>query len=72
MDQVKWGRRIKAFRKLKGYTQEAFAKRMNVSLSIVSQIERGKRWPSDEFIQQTTETLGVSKAELRPVDKKDY
>ena len=49
MDQARWGRRIKAYRKLKGYTQVEFSDALGVSLSIVGEIERGKRKPTKEF-----------------------
>ncbi|WP_017470302.1 helix-turn-helix domain-containing protein [Amphibacillus jilinensis] len=66
MDQARWGRRIKAFRKLKGYTQIEFAEAVGYSLSMVGEIERGKRQPSDAFIERTVETLEVALVELRP------
>ncbi len=51
MEAEIWGRRIRAFRKLKGYTQEGFAKALGISVSIVGEIERGNRLPSDAIIQ---------------------
>ena len=47
MEAEKWGRRIRAFRKLKGYTQEGLAKQLGVSVSILGEIESGNRSPSD-------------------------
>lgn len=46
MEAEIWGRRIRAFRKLKGYTQEGFAKALGISVSILGEIERGNRLPS--------------------------
>lgn len=66
MDQERWGRRIKAFRKLKGFTQIEFSDATGISLSIVGEVERGKRKPSDEFLERTVEVLGVSLVELEP------
>lgn len=66
MDQARWGRRIKAYRKLKGYTQIEFSDALGVSLSIVGEIERGKRKPTKEFLERTVETLDVSLVELEP------
>ena len=43
MEAEKWGRRIRAFRKLKGYTQEGFAKELGVSVSVFGEVERGNR-----------------------------
>ncbi|MBX4341346.1 helix-turn-helix domain-containing protein, partial [Mycobacterium tuberculosis] len=48
----KWGRRIRAFRKLKGYTQEGFAKDLGISVSVLGEVERGNRLPNDQLIQE--------------------
>lgn len=64
MDVKQIGRRIKGFRKLKGYTQAEFAKRMQVSAYILSSIEHGKRKLSDERIEDVCELLHISKDEL--------
>ena len=52
MEAEKWGRRIRAFRKLKGFTQEGFAKELGVSVSVLGEIERGNRMPTDDLIEQ--------------------
>jgi transcriptional regulator with XRE-family HTH domain len=62
----KWGRRIRAFRKLKGYTQENLAKELLVSVSILGEIERGNRVPSDEIIDSIVKVLNISREELDP------
>ena len=49
MEGEKWGRRIRAFRKLKGFTQEGFAKEIGVSVSLLGEVERGNRNPSERF-----------------------
>ena len=51
MEAEKWGRRIRAFRKLKGYTQEEFAKELSVSISMLGEVERGNRIPAESFLQ---------------------
>ncbi|KOO42319.1 helix-turn-helix domain-containing protein [Priestia koreensis] len=66
METEKWGRRIRAFRKLKGYTQESFAETLGVSVSIVGEIERGNRMPSAEFLDEAVNVLGITKDELTP------
>ncbi|MFP3361258.1 helix-turn-helix transcriptional regulator, partial [Planococcus sp. SIMBA_143] len=43
METDKWGRRIRAFRKLKGYTQEGLAKELDISVSVLGEVERGSR-----------------------------
>ncbi|WP_028400945.1 helix-turn-helix domain-containing protein [Ectobacillus panaciterrae] len=66
MEAEKWGRRIRAFRKLKGYTQESFAKQLGISVSILGEIERGNRLPSEDFLTQAAKALNVSIEELKP------
>ncbi|MCM3006937.1 helix-turn-helix domain-containing protein [Priestia koreensis] len=66
METEKWGRRIRAFRKLKGYTQESFAETLGVSVSIVGEIERGNRMPSAKFLDEAVNVLGITKDELIP------
>ncbi|MDZ5474300.1 helix-turn-helix transcriptional regulator [Bacillus sp. 31A1R] len=66
MEAEKWGRRIRAFRKLKGYTQETFAKELNVSVSILGEVERGNRMPTNDFIEKVARMLNVSVSDLTP------
>lgn len=66
METEKWGRRIRAFRKLKGYTQESFARALGVSVSVLGEIERGNRMPTDDFIDNVAQCLQVSVDELAP------
>ncbi|WP_088105908.1 helix-turn-helix domain-containing protein [Halalkalibacter urbisdiaboli] len=64
METNNWGRRIRAFRKLKGYTQEGFAKAIGVSVSVLGEIERGSREPDDHLIDRMTTVLQVSRNEM--------
>ncbi|WP_078543179.1 helix-turn-helix domain-containing protein [Litchfieldia alkalitelluris] len=66
MEAEKWGRRIRAFRKLKGYTQEGFAKDLGVSVSILGEVERGNRVPSESFIKEVSDILNIPITELTP------
>ncbi|MED2884490.1 helix-turn-helix transcriptional regulator [Bacillus wiedmannii] len=68
MEAEKWGRRIRAFRKLKGYTQEGFAKELgvSVSVSVLGEVERGNRSPSQDFVVEVAKALKVSVEELMP------
>ncbi|CAM4247111.1 helix-turn-helix domain-containing protein [Lederbergia lenta] len=66
METDRWGRRIRAFRKLKGYTQEGLAKDIGVSVSILGEIERGSRTPANEIIEKISRALGISINELNP------
>ena len=60
MEAEKWGRRIRAYRKLKGYTQESFSKELGVSVSIIGEIERGNRLPAGELLEKMAETLNIT------------
>ena len=62
----KWGRRIRAFRKLKGYTQESLARELLVSVSILGEIERGNRMPSEEMIDLIVDVLNITREDLDP------
>ena len=66
MEAEKWGRRIRAFRKLKGYTQETFAKELGVSVSVLGEVERGNRMPDDSFKSEVAHMLNISVEELAP------
>ncbi|MCJ7843010.1 helix-turn-helix transcriptional regulator [Lederbergia sp. NSJ-179] len=69
METDKWGRRIRAFRKLKGFTQERLAKSLGISVSVFGEIERGTRLPTDTMLEKIAEVLGVSVEELTPDDE---
>jgi transcriptional regulator with XRE-family HTH domain len=66
MEAEKWGRRIRAYRKLKGFTQESFARELGVSVSILGEIERGNRMPDESLIGKIAAFLDVSIEELTP------
>jgi transcriptional regulator with XRE-family HTH domain len=66
MEAEKWGRRIRAYRKLKGFTQEGFAKELGVSVSIIGEIERGNRLPAKDLLTKIGQTLNISLEELAP------
>ncbi|MFA1822963.1 helix-turn-helix domain-containing protein [Virgibacillus oceani] len=64
METKRIGRRIKAFRKLKGYTQADFAKELDASLSFIGAVERGTKAAPDELLDQISSILAISKEEL--------
>jgi transcriptional regulator with XRE-family HTH domain len=66
MEADKWSRRIRAFRKLKGFTQEGLAKELNVSVSVLGEVERGNRVPDEDFVIRVAEALNISVKELMP------
>ncbi|MEH7118490.1 helix-turn-helix transcriptional regulator [Neobacillus vireti] len=66
MEAEKWGRRIRAYRKLKGYTQEGFSRELGVSVSILGEIERGNRLPAQDLLERISQSLKVSIEDLKP------
>ncbi|MEK3888964.1 helix-turn-helix domain-containing protein [Bacillus sp. FSL K6-3431] len=66
METDRWGRRIRAFRKLKGFTQEGLAKNIGVSVSILGEIERGSRIPAKDILNKIAQSLDISIQELQP------
>jgi len=64
MDVEQIGRRIRGFRKLKGYTQVEFAKAIQISAYILGSIERGKKQPTEAILKKICEALHISQNEL--------
>lgn len=64
-----WGRRIRAFRKLKGYTQEGLAKKVGVSVSVLGEVERGNRMPDQQLLEDIIDVLGITIDELSPKEE---
>ena len=69
MEAEKWGRRIRAFRKLKGFTQEGFAKEIGISVSILGEIERGNRVPTNALLVIVASILKIDLQELTPPEE---
>lgn len=68
MEESIWGRRIRAFRKLKGFTQEQLASKLGVSVSVLGEIERGNRIPSEDLINQISLVLNIAKEDLHSIN----
>ncbi|HET7581017.1 MAG TPA: helix-turn-helix transcriptional regulator [Bacillales bacterium] len=66
MEAEQWGRKIRAFRKLKGHTQESLAREMNLSVSVIGEVERGNRYPSKQLLVDIAETLQITVDDLTP------
>jgi transcriptional regulator with XRE-family HTH domain len=64
MEKSSIAQRIRAFRKLKGYTQTELAERLNVSIAVLGSIERGTRKPEPKIIRKISEVLGIDPEEL--------
>ncbi|UNC93413.1 helix-turn-helix domain-containing protein [Candidatus Contubernalis alkaliaceticus] len=58
------GKRIRGLRRLKCFTQKNMADRLGISVSMLSNIERGKKYPNIELLKKMTEILQVPQEEL--------
>jgi transcriptional regulator with XRE-family HTH domain len=56
--------RIRAFRKLKGFTQNELAEKIGVSVAVLGSIERGTRRPDAKLLRSIAEALGIDKDEI--------
>jgi transcriptional regulator with XRE-family HTH domain len=64
MEKNAIAQRIRAFRKLKGFTQTELAKRLDVSIAILGAIERGTRKPDPKLIDKISEVLHIDREDL--------
>ncbi|NHN35047.1 helix-turn-helix domain-containing protein [Paenibacillus agricola] len=69
MEKNVTAQRIRAFRKLKGFTQTELAERLEVSIAILGAIERGTRKPDPILIDKISEVLHIDPEELLPTAK---
>jgi transcriptional regulator with XRE-family HTH domain len=49
----------KKLRSRRDWSQTELAKRANISMNFLSEIERGRKWPYPETLQTLAEALGV-------------
>lgn len=64
MDNNQLAQRIRAFRKLKGLTQQQLADRLGVSVAVLGSLERGTRKQEPKLLERIAETLGIDYDEL--------
>lgn len=60
MDIKRMGTRVRAFRKLKGYTQQELADSVGISLAVLGAVERGNRHLEDKILNKIAGVLEVS------------
>ncbi len=58
------GKRIRGLRRLKCFTQKNMAERLGISVSMLSNIERGKKYPNVDLLKKMTDILQVPQEEL--------
>lgn len=64
MERSPLARRIRAFRKLKGYTQQEFAVKLEIPVNWLGNIERGSKLPDEQLIERIACILEIDVAEL--------
>lgn len=67
MENNQLAQRVRAFRKLKGYTQQELAKELGVSVAVLGSLERGTRKNDPKLLHHIAKTLGISYEELMTV-----
>ncbi|UPK44103.1 MULTISPECIES: helix-turn-helix domain-containing protein [Paenibacillus] len=65
MENVQLANRIRAFRKLKGLTQQELAAETGISLAILGMIERGNRKVTERELNLIAGVLSISIEELQ-------
>ncbi|GHV94585.1 hypothetical protein AGMMS50293_09050 [Spirochaetia bacterium] len=63
------GRRIQFYRKQRQLSQATLAEKADISITFISQIERGIKYPTSETLSGITNALGVEVCELFQEDK---
>ncbi|WP_028609613.1 helix-turn-helix domain-containing protein [Paenibacillus harenae] len=69
MENNQLAQRVRAFRKLKGYTQQELAKELGVSVAVLGSLERGTRKTDPKLLGHIAKTLGISYEELMSIDR---
>lgn len=69
MENNQLAQRVRAFRKLKGYTQQELAKELGVSVAVLGSLERGTRKTDPKLLNHIAKTLGISYEELMSGDR---
>lgn len=64
MEYHQLAQRIRAFRKLKGYTQQGLAERLSISVAVLGSLERGTRKPEQKLLARIAQSLEISYEEL--------
>jgi Predicted transcriptional regulators len=67
MENDQLAQRVRAFRKLKGYTQQELAKELGVSVAVLGSLERGTRRNDPKLLNLIAQTLGISYEELMSI-----
>ncbi|WP_036695792.1 helix-turn-helix domain-containing protein [Paenibacillus taiwanensis] len=64
MGTIRISKRIRAFRKLRGLTQQQLAEKTDVSVTVIGELERGNRSADHHMVERIAGVLRVSVSEL--------
>ncbi len=64
MENLQLAQRLRAFRKLKGFTQQELADRTGISLTVLGAVERGNRTVDPDMLNIIAQTLEIEVREL--------
>ncbi|MCP3797370.1 MULTISPECIES: helix-turn-helix domain-containing protein [Paenibacillus] len=64
MENMQLAQRLRAFRKLKGFTQQELANRTGISLTVLGAVERGNRAVDPDMLNIIAQTLEIEVREL--------
>lgn len=67
-----FGRKLRAYRKLKHWTQTELATQVGVSIAIIGSLERGTRTPSPDLLARIQSVLSVTNSELGLSDESEH
>lgn len=59
-----FGSNVRALRRMRGLSQEALADQVELAVTYVGQIERGRRNPTLDVVERFAKALGVEALEL--------
>lgn len=69
MESDRFGRRIRAFRKLKLVSQINLAKKLGIATTVLSKVERGQTMPTEELLNDIARCLNIHVRELTGDEK---
>lgn len=69
MEKQQLAQRIRAFRKLKGFTQTELSEKMGISIGILGAIERGNRLIDKRTLKRISEALDIDVEEITMTGK---
>ena len=69
-DRELFGKRLKYFRKKRGFTQEEFSEKADISYSYLLSLEAGKNNPSADVLISLLNAININYNEL--MNEKDY